>query len=88
MLHEEWDDRLEQVLLASDPVSHAVSVILANHATTEVTLEAMQHLNVSFVLHDGELRQNLKTCRHLGMRIDPDMKTAFTIDETDNPSCI
>ena len=67
MLHEEWDDGSEQMLLASYPVGHPVAVIRSNHATTEVGLQGMQHLNVSFVLNDGEFRKNLKPCRHLGM---------------------
>jgi hypothetical protein len=30
----------------------------------------------------------MDSCCHLGMLVDPDVKAAFTIDETDNPSCI
>ncbi len=88
MLHEKRDDRLEQVLLASDPIGHPVAVILANHAASEVGLEPMQHLRIALVLHDSEFRQNLNAGSHFGMHTDPDVKAAFTIDEADNPSCI
>jgi len=86
VLLEEWDDVLEQVLLAADPISHAVAMVPANHATTEIGLQGVQHLHIAFVLHDGELRKNLKPGAHLGMLVDPDMKTSFTIHETADPS--
>jgi pheromone shutdown protein TraB len=41
VLLEEWDDVLEQMLLATHPISHPVAVVPANHTTTEIRLQGM-----------------------------------------------
>jgi hypothetical protein len=48
----------------------------------------VKHLDVSLMLHDGELREHLNPRRHLGMFYDPDMKAAFAVGEPDDPSSI
>ena len=45
----------------------------------------MQNLNISFVLDNGEFRQDLKTRGHFRMRVDTHMKTTFSINEPDDP---
>ena len=88
MLHEERNDVFSQMARASDPVGHPVAVILANHSATEVRLEGVQHLNISFVLHHGELRKHLNAAGHAGILVDADMKAAFTITEACDPFCL
>src|ERR1044071_5743219 len=77
VLEKEWDDVCEQVLFTSHSERHSVSMIAANNATSEEVLQRVQELHIAFVLHDDEFRQNLKTCAHLGMLIDPDKEAAF-----------
>jgi hypothetical protein len=69
-------------------VGHSVAMVLANHAASEVRLERVQDLHISFVLDDGEFRQHLNACRHLGVLRNPDMKATFAIHEAGDPSSI
>jgi hypothetical protein len=48
-------------------------------------LQRMQELDIAFVLHDSELRQNLITARHIGMFRNPDVEAAFTVHESCHP---
>jgi hypothetical protein len=48
----------------------------------------MKNLNVPLVLYDGELRKHLMAGLQVGMRIDPYVKAAFTIDEPHDPLSI
>jgi hypothetical protein len=82
---EEWDDASEQMLLASYAVGHPVAVIPSNHSATEMGLQRMKHLSVPLVLYDGEFRKHLEARLHFGMRIDPYVKAAFTVDEPHDP---
>jgi hypothetical protein len=82
---EEWNDVPEQVLLASYSIGHPVAVILANHSASEMCLQGVKHLHIPFVLHDGELRENLIAALHVGMRIDSYVKATFTVHEPSYP---
>ena len=85
VLDEEWNDALQQVLLTAHPVGPPVAVIRSNHAAPEVVLQCLQQFHIAFVLHDGELRKNLKTTFQVGVSIDTNMKAAFTVHETCDP---
>src|SRR4029453_5431881 len=88
MLDEEWKNGFEELLLSPYPIGHPVFVIAANDAATEKGFQAVQELNIAFVLHDGELGQNLKSCCHFRMGVDSHVETTFTVHESHNPSCI
>src|SRR5262245_25218081 len=88
MPHEEWDDTLAQMLELSYAVRHSVAVVATNDATTKVRLQRVQRFHIAFVLDDSEFRQNLITGRHLGVSCDTHVKTAFTVHEARDPSCI
>jgi hypothetical protein len=88
VLDEEWDDAVEQVLLAPHPVRHPVSVVAADDAAAEEGLQGVQELHIALVLHDGELRQNLSACSQVRVRIHPDVEAAFAVDKACNPSCV
>jgi hypothetical protein len=88
VLFEERDDVRRQMLSASDSKSHSRAVVSSNDTTTEERLQRVQKLHIALVLHDGEFRQNLNAEFHVGVRIDPDVKTAFTIHETCDPFCV
>ncbi len=45
----------------------------------------MEQLDISFVLHNCELRKNLKPRSHLRVGIDSDEETTFAINESYNP---
>jgi hypothetical protein len=47
----------------------------------------MEDLHVALMLHDDKLRQNLKASGHIAVTVQADMKTAFSVDETDHPFC-
>ncbi len=88
MSHEERDDAFDEMIYASHPVRHPISMIASDDAAAEVCLEGMQYLCVAFVLNYGEFRQYLIPCRHFIMPVYTDMKTAFTVHEADYPLCI
>ncbi len=85
VLDEEWNDARAQLLQPADAVSHLFAMILADDPTPEVSLQRMQELHIAFMLHDGELRQNLIAVDHIGMLRNPDVETAFTVHETYDP---
>ncbi len=85
VLLEERYDSLDEMLDSSHAVRHPVTMIPSNHATTEVRLERMKNMNISFVLYDGEFWKYLVACAHLGVPIDPDMKAPLTVHETHDP---
>ena len=85
MLFEEWNDVLTQVLSIPHSIGHSVTVILANHAASEVGLDRVQELRIALVLYDGELRQDLHSYRHACMPRDTDMKATFTVHEACDP---
>ncbi len=64
MLDEEWNDAFAEDASASHAIAHSVAVILANDATLEVILERVEDLHITFVLHDGEFRKDLKAGPH------------------------
>src|SRR5207237_8923460 len=55
---------------------------------TEKRFECMEQLNIAFVVHDGEFRQDLNAGCHLRMRADSDVKTAFAVHKTYDPLSI
>ena len=87
VLLEEWNDSLGEVLDSSHAVRHPITMVPSNHATTEVRLERVKNVNVSFVLNDGEFWKYLMACAHLGMLVYPDMKAALTVHEPNDPLC-
>jgi len=88
VLDEEWDDVPGKMLPAPDSVVGSIAVVGSHHTTTKERLERMEQLHIALVLHDGELRQNLKAGAHLGMRIDPDVEASFTVHEACHPCWI
>ncbi len=87
MLHEERNDAFEQMLLPANAVRHAVRMIHANNAASEMRFQRMEDLNVAFVLDHSEFGKNLETGGHLDVRIDANMKASFSIDKSDDPLC-
>ena len=88
MLDEKWNDLFEQVIQASYAVSHSVAVVRANHAAPEIGFKRVEYLDVSLMLDDGKLRQNLGFGCHAGVCINTDVETTFTVDKADDPLCI
>src|SRR5262245_46330653 len=88
MLEEERNDDFHEVAPVTHAIGHSVAVILSNHATSEVRLERVQDLDVTFVLNNGEFRKNLNPGCHLRMNCNPNMKAAFSVYEASDPSCI
>src|SRR5215472_4572322 len=85
MLLEERNNVLRQVLMSAHTVGQPISVVLANNATTEICLQCLQNLNITFVLDDCEFRQNLESTGHFRVGVDAHMKTTFAIHEPNNP---
>src|SRR5438270_4522191 len=85
MLFKEGNDSFIQVIQASHPIRHSLSVIRSNHAAPKEFLECMEQLNVSLVLYNCEFRKNLKSGGHLRVRIDSDEETTFAVHESNHP---
>ena len=85
MLHEERNDAFEQMLLPANAVRHAIRMIHANYAASEMRLQRMEDLNVAFVLDHSEFWKNLEAGGHFDVRIDADMKASFSVDKSDDP---
>ena len=85
VLDEEWNDALNQVLLPSHPVGHSVAVVHANHSASKIAFQGMKDLHIALVLHNGEFRQYLESGGHLFVRIDPHVKTTFTVHKACDP---
>ena len=75
----------QQVLLAAHSIGPPIAVIRSHDTTTEVVLQCMQQFHIAFVLHDGEFRKYLKTTIQVGVRVDSDVKAAFTVHEACDP---
>src|ERR1700741_3289653 len=71
MRGKEGHDALLQVFGLANPKRHPVAVIHANHATTEMRLECVKHLDVAPMLNDGEFRQHLTPARISRCRLKP-----------------
>ena len=71
--------------LAAHSIGPPIAVIRSHDTTTEVVLQCMQQFHIAFVLHDSEFRKYLKTTLQVGVRVDSDVKAAFTVHETCDP---
>ena len=87
MLHEERNDAFEQMLLRANAIRHAVPMIYADNAASEMRFQRMEDLNVAFMLDHSEFGKNLETGGHLDVRIDANMKASFSVDKSDDPLC-
>ena len=85
MLFEERDDSLIQVVQLAHPKRHSLCVVLANHTAPKELFECVEQLDVSLVLHNCELRENLIARSHFRMAVDADEETAFAVNESDHP---
>jgi hypothetical protein len=87
MLLEERNDMMIQVIQTANPISHSIAVIRANHTAPKKLFERVKQLNVSFVLHNCELRKHLESGSHLRVRINADEEASFSIYKSDHPLC-
>jgi hypothetical protein len=87
MLHEEWNNAFEQMLLPTNAIRHAVAMIHPNNAASEMRLQRMQDLNVLLVLDHSEFGKYLEASGHFDVRIDANMKASFSVDKSDDPLC-
>ena len=71
----------------SDSQTHPVAVVFPDDPSSKKPFELMEDLDVPFVLHDDKFGQHLKAERHLGVFVEADMKTAFSVDKADHPVC-
>ena len=85
MLFKEGNDPFVEVIQPPDSISHPIAVIDSNYPATEEFLQRVKQLNVPTVLDDREFGEHLKLAGHLGMRIDTDVETTFSVDKPDNP---
>jgi hypothetical protein len=88
MLLEERNNPFGEVIQPPNSICHPISVIGSNHSTPEEFLQRVEQLNVTLMLDNGEFREHLKLAGHLGMRINADVKTTFTVNESNNPLSI
>ena len=56
MLGEKWNDDLPKVLLTPYSISHSVAMVHPNHTASEKSLQSMEYLHVSLMLHYGKFR--------------------------------
>jgi hypothetical protein len=82
---EERYDSLKEVIDSTNSIRHSITVVSANHATTEMGFEGVKHVHIPFVLNDGELRKYLNSRFHFGMFVDPDVEATFTVHESGDP---
>ena len=85
MLLEEGHDPFVQVIQAAHPVSHPLRMVGSHHAAPKKFLECVKQLDVSLVLDNCELRQDLKSQTHFWMRIDANEETSFAVNEAHHP---
>ena len=85
MLIEEWDDSLVQMVQATHPKRHPVSVVRANHTAPKKLLERMQELDIPLVLYNREFREHLKSGGHLRVRIDANEEATFSVYKSNHP---
>ena len=85
MLFEEGNNPFGKVIQPPNSVSHPIAVVLPNHSTAEELLQRVKQLDVTLMLDDREFREHLKLTRHIGMGIDANVKTTFTVDKPDHP---
>ena len=85
MLFKEGNNPFGEVILPPYSIRHSVSVILSDHSATEKLLQGLEQLDVTSMLNDGEFGEHLKLTRHLWVRSDADVETAFAVNETDHP---
>ena len=60
-------------------------MVLTNDAAPKETFESQEDLPIALVLHDDELRQNLKAEGRVGLAIDAYVKASFAVDEANDP---
>jgi hypothetical protein len=85
MLFEEGNNPFAEVIESSNPVSHSLAVIAANHPAAEKLLQAMKQLHIPTMLNNSEFGEHLKLAGHLGMRMDAHVEATFSVDKSDNP---
>src|ERR1041384_3504951 len=73
------------MIQTSNPICHSLRMIRSNHTAPKEVLECMKQLDISFVLHNCELRKDLETGSHLRVLVDSDEKTTFAINKSNNP---
>ena len=85
MPFKEGNDPFVKVIQPPNPISHPITMIGSNHSTSEEFLQSMKELNVTLMLDDREFGEHLKLASHFWMGIDADVKTAFTVNKTNDP---
>ena len=60
-------------------------MITTNDARSEETFQCFEYLTIPLMLNHHELWKHLVTRRHLLMPIQTDMKTAFSVNKTNDP---
>ena|SRR5215467_8887680 len=62
-------------------------MVRSNHAAPEEFLECVKYLDIALMLYNREFREHLKSRSHFRVRIDPDEKTTFAVNESNHPLC-
>ena len=85
MLFEKRNDPFGEVIQPPDSIEHVIAVIGSNHPAAEKLLQCVEQLNIAAVLDNCEFGEHLKLAGHLGMRIEADAETTFSVNKPDNP---
>ena len=85
MPFEEGNNPFVEVIQRPDSVRHAIAVILSNDSTTEEPLQRVEQLDVTPMLYDREFRKHLAASGHLRVRVDADVETTFSVNESHHP---
>jgi len=63
----------------------SISVILADATKPEEFLQSVEHVQITFVLNDAELRNDLESYLDRWVSLDSDEEASFSIDESNHP---
>ena len=85
MPFEERNNPFIEVIQPPDSIRHPIAVIVPNHATSEEFLQAVEQLDITSMLDNGEFGEHLKLTGHFRVGINADVKTTFSVDKSDHP---
>jgi hypothetical protein len=60
-------------------------MILSHYSAAKEFLQRVKQLNITSMLNDSEFGEHLILARHFWVRVDADVETTFSINETHYP---
>lgn len=85
VFRKEWNDNITEMFEFSDSKLWSCIMIFTDNTAAKKWFELIKKLYITFVLNNTKFWEDLKSCCHFVVFVDADIKSSFSIYETDHP---